>query len=462
MTGQVTALVALTGAVLLLGLLASLALGRRKRSASRSVGRSVGRSVVARKPPPRGQRGALPSAPVPTVRGATRAEPRRPAVRIAVAEPGVRGPLFQYGGDGPGFEVDAPYAVVAIATTGFAPANGDRIVEIAVARVDAAGRVSDEYATLLDPGRDVGPMFVHGISTSEVRGAPTFADIAGEILDRLDGAVVVLHDGAFVERFLDAEFARAGVQLPLMPALCSEWLARRTLRTPDHTLRTLARHAGRTVLDTSSALGAVRTVAALLPQMLSVHGRPPRHLCGLRPLPELDILRDPATRPVEVREGTDGWMTTLLARRRQPTADAIDAQRYVHTVTEALADGRLLGGEAQTLARLGASAGLGSPQVEALHERLLENLRAAALTDAILTTGQLRQLRTAAGALGLPTYFDELRPTSPQDLIAGRSAAPSARVPAPAQSRPSVPLCTHCHQDGHNRATCPERAALSV
>jgi hypothetical protein len=429
MTGQVTALVALAGAVLLLGLLLSLALGRRKRSASTSV--------VARKPAPRAPRGALPSAPVPVARGAAPGAPRRPAVRIAVAEPGLRGPLFQYGGDGPGFEVDAPYAVVAIATTGFSPANGDRIVEIAIARVDAAGRVSDEYSTLVDPGRDAGPMFAHGISTSEVRGAPPFADIAGEILDRLDGAVVVLHDGAFVERFLDAEFARAGVQLPLTPALCSEWLARRTLRTPDHTLRTLARHAGRTVLDTSSALGAVRTVAALLPQMLSVYGRPLQYLCGLRPMPELDVAREPATRPVDVRESTDGWMATLLARRRPPSAGPgqVDAQRYLDTVTEALADGRLLGGEAQTLARLGASAGLGAPQVEALHERLLENLRAAALTDTILTTGQIRQLRTAASALGLPTYFDELRPTSPQDLVAGRSMPVPAVPPSRSVSR---------------------------
>ena len=426
MTGLVTALVALAGAVLLLGLLVSLALGRRKRSAA------ARRHAQGAK---HGQRGARPSVPVPVMRGPVAAEPRRPAVRIAVAEPGLRGPLFQYGGDGPGFEVEAPFAVVTIATTGFSPANGDRIVEIAVARVDGSGRVCDEYATLVDPGRDVGPVFVHGISNSEVRGAPTFADIAGEILDRIDGAVVVLHDGAFVERFLEAEFARVGVQLPLTPAVCSWWLARRTLRTPDHTLRTLARHAGRTARDTTAALGAARTVAALLPQMLAVHGQPLRYLCGLRPMPELDVVLEPQARPVEVRESTDGWMASLLARRRLPAAGTgeVDAQRYLDTVTEALGDGRLLGGEAQTLVRLGGSAGLGAAQIEGLHSRLLEHLRAAALTDAILTTGQIRQLRTAAASLGLPTYFDELRPTSPQDLVAGRA------FPQPRDAR-SIPV----------------------
>jgi hypothetical protein len=415
MTGHVTALLALTGAVLLLGLLVSLALGRRKRSAA------------ARR---HAQSGARPAVSGPTFRGSV-AEPRRPAVRIAAAEPGLRGPLFQYGGDGPGFEVEAPFAVVAIATTGFSPANGDRVVEIAVARVDEHGRISDEYATLVDPGRDVGPLFVHGISNLDVRNAPTFADIAGEILDRLDGCVVVMHDGAFVERFLEAEFARADIELPLAPALCSQWLARRTLRTPDATLRTLSRHAGRTRLDTTAALGAVRTIAALLPQMLAVHGQPIRYLCGIRPMPEADVERDPADRPVDVRESTDGWISSLLSRGRLPAAapGELDTQRYLDTVTEALRDGRLLGGEAQTLARLAGSAGLGAVQVESMHGWLLEHLRAAALTDAILTTGQIRQLRTAAAALGRPTYFDELRPTSPQDLVAGRS------LPVPRDAR---------------------------
>ena len=237
MTGQVTALVALAGAVLLLGLLVSLALGRRKRSASTSV--------VARKPAPRAQRGALPSAPVP--RGVARARPpgalRRS--RLAVAEPGDRGPLFQYGGDGAGFEVDAPYAVVAIATTGFSPANGDRIVEIAIARVDDAGRVSDEYSTLLDPGRDVGPVFVHGISTSEVRGRP---DVRRH--RRRDPRPARRRRRRAARRRVRRAVPRRRVRprrrrscRSPRPSARSGWPAGRCA-PPDHTLRTLSRHAG--------------------------------------------------------------------------------------------------------------------------------------------------------------------------------------------------------------------------
>src|SRR5215212_539362 len=133
MTGHMTALVALAGAVLLLGLLLSIAVGRRRSAAARR------RLQVA----------------APATRGRSAVQPRQPAQDFALAAPGLRGPIFQYGGDGPGFEIEAPFAVVDVATTGFSAANGDRIVEIAIALVDADGRIHDQYSTVLDPGRDV-------------------------------------------------------------------------------------------------------------------------------------------------------------------------------------------------------------------------------------------------------------------------------------------------------------------
>jgi DNA polymerase III subunit epsilon len=386
-----------------LGLLTALLLA--ERSSSR-------RAARRRRHPP--------SAAVPAPRPPVQVtEPEGP---LPFAEPGMRGRLFQYGGDGPGFPVDAPYAVIDVETTGFSPAAGDRIVEVAIARVDAHGRIEDEYATLVDPGRDVGPVFVHGISNTEVLGAPTFADIAGELLDRMDGAVVVAHNATFEERFLAAEFARMGLALPLNPALCSLWLARRTLQAPNHKLTTLARATGLSTAGAHTALGDVRTVAALLPQMLAAHGEPLRYLTGLRRLPALDRGTPPRTRVVDPRTGTGGWLSATMARLPMSAAEAreADVQRYLDALTVALADGRIVGGESQQLARLAGSAGLGATRVASLHRRFLEHLRAAALEDAILTTGELRQLKTAASGLGLPDYFDDLRPTSPQDVLAAR------------------------------------------
>lgn len=154
------------------------------------------------------------------------------------AAPGKSGPLFTYGGAGDsGYVHDGPFAVVDVETTGFSPANGDRVIEIAIARVDASGRVEDEYATLINAqGRDTGAVFVHGISNDAVRKSPLFADVADvadDILARLEGTVVVAHNAVFEERFLAAELRRAGIgvgPLPSLCSLCSLWFVQRTFR----------------------------------------------------------------------------------------------------------------------------------------------------------------------------------------------------------------------------------------
>ena len=65
------------------------------------------------------------------------------------------------------------YAVVDTETTGFSPAHGDRVLEVAVVLLDAQGRVEREWETLLNPDRGVGPTHVHGITAAEVARAPT-------------------------------------------------------------------------------------------------------------------------------------------------------------------------------------------------------------------------------------------------------------------------------------------------
>jgi DNA polymerase III epsilon subunit-like protein len=169
-------------------------------------------------------------------------------------------------------------------TTGLSPRQGDRIVEVAVARVHAEGQIEDEFATLINPeGRDVGATFIHGITNEQVRRAPTFADVFPELLARMNGAVVVAHNATFEEAFLASELKRAGIAVTPIPALCTLWLGRQTFTTPNFKLGTLARAGGVPLVDKHAALGDVRAVrrrtsdsgsaAIVQPNLISVEAR---------------------------------------------------------------------------------------------------------------------------------------------------------------------------------------------
>jgi DNA polymerase-3 subunit epsilon len=183
---------------------------------------------------------------------------------------GVPGPRAESGSVGRAVDVaDLEFAVVDLETTGFSPGRGDRIVEIGVVRVAGDGRVLREWTTLIDPGRAVGATRVHRITAADVRGAPRFADIAGELAALFAGAVVVAHNASFEQRFLEAEFAAAGVALPAVPALCTMRLARETaLPLDDHKLGTCCAHFGLEFRDAHAALADARVTARLLPLLL--------------------------------------------------------------------------------------------------------------------------------------------------------------------------------------------------
>jgi DNA polymerase III epsilon subunit-like protein len=61
-----------------------------------------------------------------------------------------------------------PFAVVDVETTGFSPRVHDRMLEVAVVRLAPDGALEDEYATLLNPGRDMGATDVHGLTAADV------------------------------------------------------------------------------------------------------------------------------------------------------------------------------------------------------------------------------------------------------------------------------------------------------
>ena len=157
-----------------------------------------------------------------------------------------------------------PFAVVDVETTGLAVGHGHRIVEIAVVNCRPDGGVEDFWHTLLDPGRDVGPTRVHGLEMVDVVGAPTFADVAGDVLSRLEGRIVVAHNAPFDLGFLHAEFDRTGHPIPLVPSLCTMALADRVAPGSGRSLTDACAAHGIPLEDAHSAREDALATAALL------------------------------------------------------------------------------------------------------------------------------------------------------------------------------------------------------
>lgn len=83
-----------------------------------------------------------------------------------------------------GSTTEAGFAVLDLETTGL---GRDRIVEVAVVSVDPKGVATQEWSTLVDPNRDVGPTGIHGVQARDLLDAPTFEDIAADLADLLTG-----------------------------------------------------------------------------------------------------------------------------------------------------------------------------------------------------------------------------------------------------------------------------------
>ncbi|GAA1776676.1 exonuclease domain-containing protein [Streptomonospora arabica] len=107
------------------------------------------------------------------------------------------------------------YAVVDVETTGITPASHHRVMEVAVVYLDESGSTVGEWSTLINPRRDLGPGHIHRIRACDVRKAPEFEYVAGELIALLTGRVVVARNISFDARFLGAEYARLNVQVPL-------------------------------------------------------------------------------------------------------------------------------------------------------------------------------------------------------------------------------------------------------
>ncbi|MDQ3632750.1 MAG: exonuclease domain-containing protein [Actinomycetota bacterium] len=318
------------------------------------------------------------------------------------------------------------FCVVDIETTGLRP-DDDRVVELAVLRCDAAGRVMDEWHTLIDPERAVDAEWVHGVSDAMVAGAPRFSDVADLLLISLHNAVLVGHNAAFDHRFIESELARAG-RAAQLPYLCTMHLRRRVgLPAPVmHRLDWACWHNATPIGRAHAAISDARATAALLGSYLS-QGRRRGHLtvgdlggtaaqagsCN-GPLLRLNAPGQPPRGHCRPRVGVH-----VSAPIRSRSFNAADEYRQV--LRAAVADLKIDGDEVADLHRTVLDLGLTAEDVVMVHRDFIATRLEEYLADDELSWEEYEQLRILTRLLAVDTAWladliKDVRPANPNAI----------------------------------------------
>lgn len=102
-----------------------------------------------------------------------------------------------------------PVAILDFETTGLSPGR-DRVVEVAVVRVEPGQQPRLVLDTLVNPHRRMACTEIHGISDADVADAPEFAEIADDILAAIGGCALAAYNVYFDMKFLTHELEHAG------------------------------------------------------------------------------------------------------------------------------------------------------------------------------------------------------------------------------------------------------------
>ncbi|MBB3711320.1 DNA polymerase-3 subunit epsilon [Limimaricola variabilis] len=137
-------------------------------------------------------------------------------------------------------------------TTGFEPAEGDRIVEIGAVELLNHMPTGRTYHQYINPERSMpqAAFEVHGLGDDFLRDKPKFAEIARDFVEFIGDARLVIHNAAFDMKFLNAELGWVNFpKIPMERALDTLAIARKRFPGSPASLDALCRRFG---IDNSS------------------------------------------------------------------------------------------------------------------------------------------------------------------------------------------------------------------
>jgi DNA polymerase-3 subunit epsilon len=318
------------------------------------------------------------------------------------AQDSAKGALFTYASLSQGENLVAPYAIIDLETTGLDKTK-NRIIEVAIRRLDANGKFIDEISTLINPEvSDVGPTFIHHIKPEDVLDAPKFAEFAPELLNRLSGSIVVAHHAAFEDGFLAAEFARIGVGVRNLPTIDTLWLSRQVIDLPNYKMATVIDAFGIAEEDAHTALGDVRMLSKLLPVLIA-KSQPLKFTVPLLASSGTAYSGRLKTRVSNLSKGESGWMANVIKKLPESGLSLTDSviTSYTEMLSQFLSDGKIIGEEAKALAKLAGSSGLGAEQLKKIHQDYFDSFEKTALEDGVLSEAEKKHLASLKLQLGI-------------------------------------------------------------
>lgn len=308
------------------------------------------------------------------------------------------------------------FVVVDTETTGIY--TSDRIVEIALLTLSLDGELIDSFDTLIQPQRDVSASHIHGITASMVVSAPTFADVAGDIAVRLNGACLVAHNLPFDYRMLSSEFARLGQQLTMTAGVD-------TLVATHCRLHEACGMFGVALDGAHRAMGDATATAELLSWVAPQCGigSPVAAPHGL--IRTGRVFRREDTAPGYLPETP---LLVYLASRLPHNGVEADLLIYLELVGRAAADLHLDRAERAHLAELASGLGLSPAHVAQAHRRYVNDLVDAAISDSQVTDDEYDTLVRIAAALDVDQTTVERRVHPFMEVDTSVTLAPGMKI----------------------------------
>jgi DNA polymerase III subunit epsilon len=304
----------------------------------------------------------------------------------------------------PTSQLPGPIAVIDVETTGLFPFRHDRVIEIAAVVVDDDGRIVRQFVSLLNPGRDIGPSSIHGLTSEDILHAPQFGEIAGLLVDTLQGTIAVAgHNVRFDHQFIESEFTRLDAPVLNSFTLCTMQLAgggRLSDCCSDYEvpLNGEAHHA------LADALAAAR----LLTKLLQDQPRITQQLFGLTPI-EWPTIRSNGKQPVTRAESRRRqaeprtYLQRLVGRMHGGDGSMAEdgaVMAYAALFDRILEDRHVDDSEADALVEMAERWGLSGEQITLAHRAYLDQLAVAAMADGVVTEAERRDLQLVARLLG--------------------------------------------------------------